>query len=140
MLCRQYLSAVPAVAAALVFSASSANAEPAHVTHSEALGGLFNTCNGELVFFSGESVTIDKPLADGSLRTQLIIRGTGTGLLANEYVLHFNILLVRASSSLLTLDDEKTTLVSRGSAPNQDVRFHFSSDSPEIIFTVDCHG
>jgi hypothetical protein len=83
---------------------------------------------------------LDKPNADGSFKTSLNIHSKGTGSLGNEYVVHVDLLLGRESSGLLTLDDEKTTLVSKGTAPNQDVRFHFSSDSPDIIFTVDCHG
>jgi hypothetical protein len=137
---RGYLCALLAFAAALVIPAGVATAAPAEVSHTQAVGALFNTCAGELVDFTGTARVLDKPNADGSFKTSLNIQGTGTGSLGNEYVLHFDLLLVRASSGLLTLDDEKTTLVSKGSAPNQDVRFHFSSDSPDIIFTVDCHG
>jgi hypothetical protein len=141
---RGYLCTLLAFAAALVIPAGVTTAAPAEVSHTQAVGALFNTCvgepPGELVDFTGTARVLDKPNADGSFKTSLNIQGTGTGSLGNEYVLHFDLLLVRASSGLLTLDDEKTTLVSRGSAPNQDVRFHFSSDSPDIIFTVDCHG
>ena len=140
---RGYLFALLAFAAALAIPASVAAAAPAEVSHIQAVGGAFNTCAGEFgefVEFTGTARLLDKPNADGSFKTSLNIHGTGTGSLGNEYVLHFDILLIRASSGLLTLDDEKTTLVSKGSAPNQDVRFHFSSDSPDVIFTVDCHG
>ena len=139
---RRDLTALLAVAAALVVPTGVATADPAQIEHTEAVGGLFNTCTGvlELVTFTGTARQLDKPLADGSVKTSLIIRGVGTGSLGNEYVVHFNTLLVRATSGFLTLDDEMTMLVSKGSGPNQTVHFHFSADSPDIIFTIDCHG
>jgi hypothetical protein len=135
-----YLCASAAFAAAMMIPAGQSTAAPAEVSHNQAVGGLFNTCAGELVTFTGKAVTIDKPNADGSVKTSFNIHGKGTGSLGNEYVVHFNLLLVRASTGLLTLDDEKTTLISKGAAPNQSVLFHFSSNSPDIIFKVDCRG
>jgi hypothetical protein len=129
-----------AFAATLVIPAGIATAAPAEVSHTQAVGALFSTCAGEFAEFTGKARVLDKPNADGSFKTSFNIHGKGTGSLGNEYVVHLDLLLVRESSGLLTLDDEKTTLVSKGVAPNQDVRFHFSSDSPDIIFTVDCHG
>jgi hypothetical protein len=135
-----YLCAATVFSSALMIPAGPATAAPAEVRHTQAVGGLFNTCAGELVTFTGTARILDKPNADGSFKTSFNIHGKGTGSLGNEYIAHLDLLLVRASSGFLTLDDEKTTLVSKGSAPNQTVRFHFSSGSPDVIFTVDCHG
>lgn len=142
MLKNKYVCGSAVLAAAMMISTGNASAAPAEVSHNQAIGGLFNTCADELelVTFTGTARTIDKPNPDGSVRTSLNIHGKGTGSRGNEYVVHFNLLLVRASTGLLTLDDEKTTLISKGTAPNQSVLFHFSSDSPDIIFKVDCHG
>jgi hypothetical protein len=135
-----YICGSAVFATVMMISAGNASAAPAEVSHDQAVGGLFNTCVGELVTFTGTARTIDKPNADGSVKTSFNIHGKGTGSRGNEYVVHLNLLLVRASTGLLTLDDEKTTLISKGTAPNQSVLFHFSSDSPEVIFKVDCHG
>ncbi|MFC7848573.1 hypothetical protein ACFUTU_08875 [Arthrobacter sp. NPDC057388] len=129
-----------AFAAAMVLPIGHATAAPAEVSHNQAVGGLFSTCAKELVTFTGNAVTIDKVNADGSVKTSFNIHGSGTGSQGNEYVIHLNLLLVRSSTGLLTLDDEKTTLISKGAAPNQSVLFHFSSDSPDIIFKVQCNG
>ncbi|RNL57261.1 hypothetical protein [Arthrobacter oryzae] len=127
-------------ATSMIVPAGHAAAAPAEVSHNQAVGGFFNTCNDEFITFTGTARTIDKPNADGSVKTSFNIHGKGTGSLGNEYVVHYNLLLVRASTGHLTLDDEKAILVSKGSAPNQSVLFHFSSDSPEIIFEIVCRG
>jgi hypothetical protein len=125
---------------ALMMPAGLAAADPAEVSHNQALGALFSLCTGETVEFTGMAHTVDKPFADGSFRTKILITGTGRGASGIEYVVHFDTLIVRASTGAIVLDDERTTLVSKGSAPNQEVRFHFESDSPDVIFTVECHG
>ena len=137
---RRYLCTLLVCAAALTIGADLAAAAPVEVTHTQALGGQFNTCNGELVFFEGTALAIDRINSDGSIDSKLFIKGTGTGFQGNEYVLQFHTTLERAPSGLLTLDSERATLVSKGTAPNQIVVFYFSSDLPDVIFTVDCHG
>ena len=73
-----------AFATVLVIPAGLAAADPAEVSHVQAVGGLFNTCTGELVDFTGTARLLDKPNADGSFKSSLTIHGVGTGSLGNE--------------------------------------------------------
>jgi hypothetical protein len=138
---RRLLYAVLACTAASSIPVDFAAADPVEVIHTQLIGGNFNTCNGELVFFTGEARIIQRFNADGSFSESFSAHGKGTGLRGNEYVLPlFKTLLVRDSAGFLTLDDERQILVSKGPAPNQDVRFYFSSEVPDVIFTIDCRG
>ena len=95
-----YVCAVAVLVGGLVIPAGPAVAEPTEVRHTQAVGGLFNTCSEELVQFTGKATVLDKQIADGSVKTNFIIHGTGIGSSGTQYIVHQNLLLVRATSGV----------------------------------------
>ncbi|WP_166870294.1 hypothetical protein [Salinibacterium sp. ZJ450] len=135
-----YIGAAAVFAAALMIPAGAAAAAPTEVIRTQLVSDRFNTCSGELVTFTGEATIWQKTLADGSNKITLLIRGEGTGESGNEYIVHVNSLLVFDPSVGFVLEDDKITLVSKGSAPNESLRIHSVLGSPDNTFEITCRG
>lgn len=114
-----FMFAIPAGAVAVADVVQERNDEMRTVT---------NTCSNERVTVRGTSHLVIKKNKDGTSTWQFQLHSEGVGNRGNRYVLN----VVRksdfdASGGFEIRVDSQEVLVSKGSAPNQKVRFHYDS-------------
>lgn len=124
---------------AMLAPAGAAMAEPAEVTRGGALGGAFSTCTNESIEIEGTYKSISRKLQNGNYDQRIIIHATGTSASGTQYIWNYDAHWV-TNGIQFEFEDDRAVLISRGSADNQRVVFHFQNEPFEYSITAYCTG
>ena len=98
----------------------------------------FNSCNDESVTLDGFIHFVVKEQPNGSFTLQQNGHGVGVGDQGNEYVWNLQDKLTSNNSEFHTRT--RTVLVSKGSAPNEQLTFTFDLPPGTVDVDIECRG
>lgn len=123
---------------AMLLPAGSAIADPAIVERAEQTSEVVSNCNGEIFQVRGTVHIVTKEQKDGSFLNNGTFRGTVTSDSGTEYILN-----VVAKGRGESVDDvsfeQRSLLISKGSAPNELITARFSPETGGSI-EFECRG
>lgn len=122
---------------AFLAPAASATAAPPESERYQTITGDVNTCNGESVVVNGTAHTATQARNNGTLVYRFTLQGKGVGSRGNEYVFHTSYSITATDSGFNV--DERTLLISKGSAPNDSFLLHFDG-AGNVTVKTDCRG
>lgn len=121
---------------AMLLPSGGAVAAPAETERQDTFAVYFNTCNGDFVEVTGKFHIVSKQQKDGTFLQHAIIHGQGVGT-QGEYVLNYK---TNYRSEFPDFSfQERTALISKGSAPNQVILVHVTEDGL-VQFDTECRG
>lgn len=125
---------------AMFLPAGGANAAPAQTERTEHVHAMVNDCAGDgvTIQLEGTMHVVSKEQKDGSFFANAKIFGKGVSSTGTEYVLNLRSQVRGESLDNFSFED-RTLLISKGSAPNELILFHFDTDTG-ITVTVECRG
>ena len=125
---------------AMLLPAGEATAAPAEVDRFDTFALDFNTCGGlwESVTGEGTNKYVSKVQKDGTYIEHYQLHAQGVGTLGTEYVMNWNITF--RTSTRKTKIDQRIMAISKGSAPNQVLTYHYDSTSGKVTLKEDCRG
>ena len=98
----------------------------------------FSNCNSEIITGEGLYTSVFKEQRNGSVFVHYTIHATAIGTNNNEYVLNLDE-NDRLSASGDFTSDFRVLMISKGSAPNEDLLVHFDADTG-VTVTSACRG
>lgn len=122
----------------LLVPAGISNAAPAQSERFFVFAFDFNTCNGEFVAGEGFMHVVSKEQSDGSFLNRINLHAEGVGSQGNEYVMNWT--QVQRFDSTHVEGTSHARAISKGSAPNQDLRASYNTATGEFTFEPVCRG
>jgi hypothetical protein len=123
----------------MLLTAGTANAAPTLRDKFDTFTFNVSTCNQEVITGSGTEFTSFRQLKDGSNISKFDIHAKGVGTQGNVYVLDVSSTVLTDPTTGAFSSDQVQRLVSLGSAPNEQINFHFDTVNG-VSFSIICKG
>ena len=125
---------------AMLLPAGGATAAPADRDRFDTFAVDFTTCGGVWEYVTGQGTNqyVSKVQKDGTYIEHYKLHAQGVGSLGTEYVMNWSITF--RTSTRKTKINQRIMAISKGSASNQVLAFHYDSTSGKATLTEDCRG